>query len=286
MSLRNTLSSIFGGLSMFASLALMPGVAAAATPSTPDHVQPSLLASNAGKSIGHITPGANPSTHPSPAPGGGTSGQSAGIETMTLPPSNSLTSYHYYEADNDGPPYCGIHTNGTAPEQTAPGEILAGYSRYWDPGTQPFPCWEQFDQVYRGAVKFDFTRWFHDLVEPSKFLLTAKLRFDVSFEDASTGWPTGCPSPVDILQANTDWTGSTSDLIPGDQLYNVAISDQRTNEVDVSLPVRRWLAYNNQGDNGFVFADLADESYPQQNVACIAHIHNLQLILQYLPTQQ
>jgi hypothetical protein len=281
MSLARTLTAIGCGLSLAVSLALVPPGATAASPSATAYMQPSGLAGKGITPLGGITGSPKPSTRPSPAPSSG--GKGASIESMTLQPSNTYTSYHYYEADNDGPPYCGLHTNGTGPEQTSPGEILAGYFRYWDPGTQPFPCWEQLDQVYRGAVKFDFTPWFHDLIEPSKFLITAKLRFDVSFEDASTGWPTGCPSPVDILQAGTDWTSGTPDLVPGDQLYNLSITDQHTNELDVSMPVRRWLAYNDAGDNGFVFADLADESYPQQNVTCLAHVHNLSLVLQYLP---
>ena len=281
MSLTKVLTSIVGGLALAASLLASPS-AAAASPSPSGYLKPaSPAASDLGKSLGNAT-SPKPSTRPSPAPSGSGGGA---METMTLQPSNLMTSYHYFEADNDGPPYCGLHTNGTGPEPAAPGEFLSGYFRYWDPGTQPFPCWEQLDYVYRGAVKFDFTPWYHDLVEPRKLLITAKLRFDVAFEDASSGWPTGCPSPVDLLQASTDWTGGTPDLIPGGELYNLPITDQHTNEIDVTSVVRRWLAYNDQGDNGFVLADLADESYPQQNVTCLAHVHNLKLSLQYLPLQ-
>ncbi len=96
--------------------------------------------------------------------------------------------------------------------------------------------------VYRGAVKFDFTPWFQDLTEPSKFPITAKLRLNVSFEDASNDWPSGCPSRIGLRQAAADWSHGNSDLIPGDQLFNVAITDQHANEIDLSLPVRRWLA--------------------------------------------
>lgn len=275
---RSTFTSLLGGIALAMTLASAPSTASAASPSSALQTGLSSFRPSATRVI---TANPQPSTHP-PAghPAGTNSGPS--IETMTLQPSNLMTSYHYTEADNDGPPYCGLHTNGTGPEPTAPGEILAGYYRYWDPGTQPFPCWETDDQVYRGAAKFDFTRYLHDLIEPRKFLISAKLRFDVTFEDASNGWPTGCPNPLDLLQASVDWTGGTPDLIPGDEMFNVPVTDQHTNEVDVSLSVRRWLAYGDSGDNGFVFRQ-GDEGYPRQNATCIAHIHNLAMDLQYVP---
>jgi hypothetical protein len=277
---RATVISLFTGLSVAASLAGGPSIASAASPSA--SAAPKLA------SITPLNPGTNHVVTASPQPGshppvgqpqgGGSAGNGngGGIETMTLQPSNLMTSNHGYWANNDGPPYCGSHTNGLGPEQPNPGQILVGYDRYWDPGTQPFPCWETSDHVYRGAVKFDPTPWLHDLIEPNKFLITAKLRFDVSYED----W--GCPATADLLQANVDWTGGTPDLIPGDEMFSVPITDQHTNEVDVSMAVRRWLAYNDAGDNGFVFRQ-SDETYPQQNATCIGHVSKLALDLQYVP---
>lgn len=202
---------------------------------------------------------------------------------MTLQASNLLTSSATWTWEN-WPIYCGgLPSNGLAPVQTNDGGVLAGYDTYWDPGTQPFPCQSWDAHAYRAGIKFDFTPWLHDLIEPNKFLITAKLRFNVSFLNGGDQ----CPAVVDMQTASIDWTGGVSDLIPGDEIFSSNITDQQTNETDLSSTVRRWLAFSDQGDNGFVFRqpyeDPSRDDTALGQTTCIADIHDVFLDLQYLP---
>jgi hypothetical protein len=51
--------------------------------------------------------------------------------------------------------YCGLSTTGAHHEFTpGKGEALVGYVNFYDPGTEPAPCWEKIDHAYRAQVRF------------------------------------------------------------------------------------------------------------------------------------
>lgn len=221
------------------------------------------------------------------------------IETLTLHISNEITSTHDWGETNTDSLSCtglggGLSDVGTAHSDAAVegpevgGIVEVGYDTYWDPGTQPAPCWTWDNGAYRGAFKFAITQDVQNIFGPSlfgqqEFLLTAKLHFNVSYPPEDAG--DQCPARVDLQTASIDWTGGVSDLIPGDELTSVDITDQTLNEVDVTSTVQRWLVYDDQGDNGFVirqpFEVHSSNDSPSGSVNCHAFFNDITLDLQY-----
>jgi len=57
--------------------------------------------------------------------------------------------------DFNMPPWCSMRTRGLAPPWSGGrGQVVVGYTNFFDPGTDPFPCWERIDHAYRGQVRF------------------------------------------------------------------------------------------------------------------------------------
>jgi hypothetical protein len=194
-----------------------------------------------------------------------------GPQTVTLLPSIMTTSAHTSVEDNSDSIYCGPDPRGLGSLEPAPGEALVGYDRYWDGGSDPFPCWLKDDHAYRAAVEFDLARL---NAMPRKLVLNATLKFH------STCFP--CPLSAGLLTANSPWESGASDLIPGDLYRDDFGYGSTNNSLDVTQQVNRWLAFP-ESNHGFVLAQ-GTEDYPKyHNETVLAHLTNVSLQITVLP---
>jgi len=165
---------------------------------------------------------------------------------------------------HDAAPYCGLGTIGFG--TSSPSEVLAGYFRYNNPGTAPFPCGEGRSVVYRGAVVFDLT-------PITRLPRTIVYRSTLSFTSCNefrrgTGGPisTAVNCLRDIQRADVDPFLSKA-LFPATPFER----DPSMRINDVTPIVQSWVV-KTAPNYGFVFIGT-DESFPYNNGVCEAHIN-------------
>ncbi len=187
---------------------------------------------------------------------------------------------HYYSTAT----YC-FYTGGLGGHELdyVSGNLLVGYVNSWDPGTDPFPCYEKIDHAYRSAVKFDLAPL------AGKKLWKAVLTFTTTKSWAAVGTPATCAT--EMMYGIGDWTGA-KDLIPGDsyQVFptgahvnvsnpSVHIVNSTTFSIDVTDAVRAWLD-GSRPNWGFVFRG-AREDYAKDNDVCTSLYGNVALGVDY-----
>jgi hypothetical protein len=202
--------------------------------------------------------------------------------TVNLP----MNGFHYnwhLSHEWESASYC-FYTSGLGPSFAPSGtQILVGFENHWDPGTNPFPCWEKIDLAYRTAIKFDMGPL------SGKKLWNATLTFTNQKTNATAAAPATCLS--EIMYGVSDWSGAT-DLIQGDSYLDlptgtnvnvsnptVHISNSTSYQIDVTDAVRGWL--NGSRPNfGFVFRGPR-EDYVKDNGQCGSFYGNIKLQVEY-----
>ena len=200
-------------------------------------------------------------------------------------PTGVVTRFQDGEAYNNAI-YCGLSVRGIAGSlNPPPGAVNVGYENYWDPGSDPFPCWEGEDTFWRAGLQFD-----QDLLKSyvqAHGLVTATLRFRM------TGSQFSCLARLD--QATQDMTGWVPDAggvilsdgagmnIPVGPLASInqwpfKESADGHFEIDVTSMVRPWVTYADSVGYGFVLVS-GDESLPRNNVSCTSVYTDFQLTL-------
>lgn len=80
------------------------------------------------------------------------------LVTEHLQPAQKTTIY-YQTSDWAKKVYCGLNTKAVQPFYPAPPSLWVGYKRTYDAGTEPFPCWEWENGIYRAAFRFDLSKY-------------------------------------------------------------------------------------------------------------------------------
>lgn len=195
--------------------------------------------------------------------------------SVTLLPIGWVTGYQR-DSWHHSAVYCGLSLRGIGPETSGHNEVLAGYSRAFDPGTAPFPCGYKTAYVYRGAVVFDLTPVTR---LPRKIVYRATLSFTVRSQfrrDAIGPVSTAVDCLRDIQRADTD-PFRNQGLFPATQF----VRDPSMRINDVTPIVQSWVS-RTAPNYGFVFVGT-DESFPDSNGKCLAFINarDARLIVTY-----
>lgn len=189
--------------------------------------------------------------------------------TITLQPMDVLTTSHLDHEYEKNPVYGCLFTRGLQARRAPFNQVLVGFDDFWDPGTEPFPCYEKIDVAYRGAVRFDLPAVPH--------FVDATLHFDLLETRSPTidlGSNTSCAARLSI--ATVDWSNGFGDLIPAEDFVTLP-PDSAAGNVGVAPVVRQWL----QGirpNFGFVLVGR-DEGTPQETKACLSRYGNFRLDL-------
>jgi hypothetical protein len=97
--------------------------------------------------------------------------------TVRLTPAKTATVWKGIAGRNDAL-YCMDLNHYSDGEHLLPGSAKVGYSRSYDPGTEPFPCWSWGSYVDRGLVQFDLS----PLAGKSRQIARARLEYDATWE--------------------------------------------------------------------------------------------------------
>jgi hypothetical protein len=178
---------------------------------------------------------------------------------------SDVSVWFHWEQDGTNPlGTCGVNVVGVGLPPISAGSTLVGFSNYYDPGTNPFPCRLSSDEVYRGAVRFDLSAI--QKLKPD-FVESANLNYVVSQSVFCSSAGGRCVTDrrncvAEALVGTVDLRGKThvpGDLPPGES-YRFGPSG------DVTSVVREWI--NGTRPNfGFVLKG-ADESYGTNNSEC------------------
>lgn len=203
----------------------------------------------------------------------------------TFTPTGVVTRFQDGETYNDAI-YCGLSVRGIAGSLSPPpGAVDVGYENYWDPGSDPFPCWEGEDTFWRAGMQFD--QGVLKSYVQAHGLVTATLRFRM------TGSQFSCLARLDqATQDMTDWVPDAGGVIPSDGAgMNIPVgmlanidqwpfkeSADGHFEIDVTNMVRPWVTYADSVGYGFVLVS-GDESLPRNNVSCTSVYTDFQLEL-------
>ena len=149
--------------------------------------------------------------------------------------------------------------------------VGVGYDHYYDPGTQPCPCWQWVNCVYRGFVRFDMSQL------QKKGVASAVLKWNDNPEIKGSIAPAqgdDCVKAVAI--AETDWNDFS---IPGEFLGgNPSLATSTGPQVIVTNTVIEWL--NGQKENfGWFFVGENEKLGVKNNNDCKSNLSNLRLEL-------
>jgi len=183
-------------------------------------------------------------------------------ETFYLPDGNS----DYAKMSYPCPGAC-FATMGTSCEFQLPPDdsTVVGFSHSYDPGTEPCPCWEYANCVYRGYVRFDLS------VLQGKGIGLAHLKWHSttrkSYGDTASNAGT-CVAKVFI--ALEPWKYDT--FITGEDLT----TDWPEGVADVSSIVRDWMS-GARPNYGFFFVGPDENLNYKNNDECLTIMENLRL---------
>jgi hypothetical protein len=209
-----------------------------------------------------------------------------GLYKMTLYPSKVETKAKG-DDDNNTTASCGViptpftcgidHLHGTAclPKGSidpAKEPVGVGFGHYYDPGTQPCPCWQWVNCVYRGFVKFDLSQL------QNKGVASAVLKWDNNPEIKSDtiAWPQGEDCIKAVAVAETDWNSFS---IPGEYLGgNPSSAGSLGQHEVVTATIIDWLNGEMQ-NNGWFFVGENEKLGEKDNNDCKANLSNIRLEL-------
>jgi hypothetical protein len=200
---------------------------------------------------------------------------------LTLSPATSdVTMWYHWEQDSTNPlGTCGLNVVGVGPpESISAGSTLVGFTNYYDPGTNPFPCRLSSDEVFRGVVRFDLSliqKMKPDFVESAHFnYVISKSVFCSSSAGRCVTDRRNCVA--EALVSTIDVRGKSQ--VPGDLPHGDSYGFGPSG--DVTSVVREWI--NGTTRNfGFVLKGV-DESYATNNTACYSVLSNFTLTVKVL----
>jgi hypothetical protein len=178
---------------------------------------------------------------------------------IDLYPTLTLSNSNHYQHTSDKSWCVGsLQTVGLGPDLDVSslgrsGKLAVGYSHYYDPGNDPFPCDAQDATYYRGSVGFDMNAlgtYVHDHGLKSAYL---EFRLD-----------TGNGSCIDHIGVSSDPWENLGGGLGG--------------ELDVTAPLALSLAYGNPHMH-YVFVGKDENVYAQDNNTCDSVINNLFLVV-------
>jgi hypothetical protein len=203
------------------------------------------------------------------------------LTTEELAPSHLITTFykdtycHHY--------WCGdLCVHGTQPDIPAGGTVIAGFSHFYDPGTDPFPCTEKVDIVYGAAVRFDLSTF--DSITSA----TLHFKWDQTY---MTGPGTTADSALtQIGVATDDWPSMVhpGDVeigylpIHGEDLFDVSHADHDF-AIDVSNIARSWVNHDRNNYGLVLFGP--NNGYPEDNDVWQSRYRNFSLTVIYNPAQ-
>lgn len=222
------------------------------------------------------------------------------LVTDALKPVDTNTSESVVSGFSDAP-YCGVYTSGTNPAVPPQQAVWAGYIRDYDPGTNPFPCWAWSSAVYRGAFRFDLSKY------TGKKILSAVLHMSfgqaryASGTVASNG---GVWAKTLGLATSTWWTassphivGSQSKLFPWKPIpglpdlphgldpasqpdFPIKYNGANGFQVEISSVVRSWLD-GTEPNLGFILIGTNEKTAEKNHDAALSPVSGLSLDITY-----
>jgi hypothetical protein len=205
---------------------------------------------------------------------------------VSVKPAGLVTAQRFGIDGNDNFTYglygCSYHLwQDPHPPLENQGEVLVGYWNYYDPGTNPFPCWHKDDVSYRGAVQFNL------LSVPTARLLRAQLTYHVRQTKVGTNPNNVHDDPAQYAArqldiATTDWSrlsGHTDDPIQSEPGYTLLTRGSPVVTLDVTMAVRHWLLSPASND-GLVFIG-ADEGLRENSDVLLSILGDFSLELTY-----
>ena len=214
-------------------------------------------------------------------------------ETVELSPSDLKTweagDYKYPSNTVYWP--CGLVSTGVGGVRPEEGEMIVGYDHYFNSGTQPTPCQEKLDHVYRGTVRFDLRGIISKAPKFHVYVSSAKLNYrkKESLQKYGGGEPmTGRECVATLLTASADWTKETKSdvLIPGILYKTLAgsVSDSICGlggcSIEVGPMVNNWVT-GKEDNNGFVIRGENEGLLEEDNAACRTSYDKFSLSVTY-----
>lgn len=223
------------------------------------------------------------------------------LVTDEVVPSDKGTSEFVKGDDNFDAIYCPSKIPGYNPFIPEKNDIIAGYARFYNGGTDPFPCWVWGSAVYRGAFRFDLSKY------TDKKIVSAILNLDLGQAQYSSG-ATASNEGVwikEICLATSGWmnkpspyiTNDSSDLfsckeIPGmpdlptginspeDKKFPVKYNGAYSLQIDVTNVVRDWLDGKEQ-NLGFVLKGKNEKIAEKSNATALSPVKYVDLAITY-----
>jgi len=193
-----------------------------------------------------------------------------GAASVTLKPNNLYTLNATNQARNNDS-YCIFSsffgTIDTEPViQSTDGSVDASYNYFWDPGTQPLPCWRYQNQVQQAFASFYISR----VLVPNN-VYTASLTFNRQ--------DTGCGPSLNLVN---DYTA-----VAVNNFDSIIVLPAGTNQnIDVSGVVRNWqMAHPDPAGTTIPF--MINTNYENLNArdnnSCYEGFNSFVLTLTYFP---
>ena len=198
-------------------------------------------------------------------------------ETVTLPASNLKTSGHAFQWYSKKV-YCSRPFRIAYGPDAIAGTVVAGYRHEYDKGTQPLPCPEGANNVFRGAVWFDLSGIVSKAPPLNVFVKSAKLHFKVD---------KNCDGSK-LLVAEADWLKGHPDnsLIPGVDIAAIPACASGDCAIDVTPWVNNWVKgpeHAGEANHGFLFRGEpeADNEWHDNN-SCLSRYSDLRLTVTFI----
>lgn len=169
------------------------------------------------------------------------------------------------------PPFYCTSVHGTGPDPWPETGVLVGYSDYYEPGTEPFPCREKIDYAYRGAVRFDLTG-LPGLITSA--ILHSRL-VSTTYPQYGIGSSMSCVDSLGI--AVDDWTQPDyRNFFPAEDL----VSFDGNGTIDVTSTAIQWQTSRRE-NFGFILVGK-DESFADKTEVCLSVLDDFVLEVQTL----
>ena len=198
-------------------------------------------------------------------------------ETVTLTPANLNTWGHAFDWYSKKV-YCSrpFHI-AYAPEAIA-GTVVAGYRHVYDKGTEPAPCPDGMNSVFRGAVWFDLSGIVSKAPPLHVFVKSAKLKFKVDKDCAGSK----------LLVAQVDWLKGYSGkaVIPGEDIAAIpACASGDCPAIDVTAWVNNWVKgpdHAGEANHGFLFRGEPEADIEwRDNNSCLSRYSDISLTVTF-----
>ena len=221
--------------------------------------------------------------------------------TESLKPSNQGTS-ESVDADWTKKIYCiSLPTKATNPESLKTNEVLVGYKRFYWPGTKPLPCDEWSTCVYRGAFRFDLSKYM------GKGVVSAILHIGLGQAQYSSGsvasnegaWIKSiCVSTSEWWnKPNPYYGGSKNYLFPCSKIpgmpdlphglnptaqkdFPVKFNGVNSYQIDVTSTVRDW-ASGKAPNLGFILVGTNESSVARSRDRAVSPVDSVSLDITY-----